>query len=75
MRRRRCEHWTVSLFEVVESVLQRDDGSQTVVLACEIAGVRPDHQLNSLKLPALTPVTHVRAHSYRAAVYITRGGL
>ena len=42
-RRRRCEHWAVSLFEVVEDVLQRDDGSQTVFSACEIAGVRPDH--------------------------------
>ena len=53
-RRRRCEHWAVSLFEVAEDVLQRDDGSQTVFSACEIAGVRPDHQPNSLK-PLLNP--------------------
>ena len=32
-RRRRCEHWAVSLFEVVESVLQKDDESQTEYLA------------------------------------------
>ena len=51
------------------------NGTQTVVLAHEIAAVRPDHQLNSLKLPALAPVTYVRAHSYRAVANITRGGL
>ena len=35
-RRRRCEHWAVSLFEVVEDVLQRDDGSQTVFLHAKL---------------------------------------
>ena len=53
----------------------RQNGTQTVVLAHEIAAVRPDHQPNSLKLPALAPVTCVRAHCYRAAAYVTRGGL
>ena len=47
------------------------NGTQTVVLAHEIAAVRPDHQLNSIKLPALAPVTRVRAHCYRAAAYVT----
>ena len=43
----------MSLFEVAKSVLQRDDGPQTVVIACEIAEVRPDNQPNSLKVSFL----------------------